>query len=199
MQRWHPFLLIGSLALLLAACAQAAPLSVGAQSADPTAAPEVSAMPGTDVSANSAVVPNDPPDTCPVTPPPDPPFTPPPPYPQTAGEGYSWYGTDSLWMAVPKDGVWSALPHNPEGYTQKVFWWSKGYSLKDELEPQLSVAGRRLDAPAPPLNVSRATNASAGDIGTAMLVGVDFPMLGCWEIMGIYKGHELSFVVWVAP
>jgi len=32
-----------------------------------------------------------------------------------------------------------------------------------------------------------------------MLVGVDFPMLGCWEIMGIYKGHELSFVVWVAP
>jgi hypothetical protein len=91
------------------------------------------------------------------------------------------------------------LPHNPEGYTQKVFWWREGYFWRDEPEPELYVTGRRLDASAPPLKVSRATNAFASDIGSAMLVGVDFPTLGCWEIIGSYGGHQLSFVVWVAP
>jgi hypothetical protein len=32
-----------------------------------------------------------------------------------------------------------------------------------------------------------------------MLVGVDFPTLGCWKITGKYAGAELSFVIWVAP
>ena len=210
MQRWYPFLIIIILALLLTGCdpysegqavsAQAAQLPVVAQQTDPTATTEVSARPGTVVSTNSAVVPHDPPDTCPVTPPPDPLFTPPPPYPPSArSTSEFWYGTDSLWTAVRRNGVWSALPHNPEGYTQKVFWWRQGYSWKDEPEPQLSVTGRRLDAPAPPLNVSRATNAFAEDIQSAMLVGVDFPTLGCWEITGRIEGHKLSFVVWVAP
>jgi hypothetical protein len=95
--------------------------------------------------------------------------------------------------------VWSDLPHNPEGYTQKLFWWSEFFSLKNEPEPDLMVFGKRLDEEAPALKVSKATNASAADIGSAMLVGVDFPTAGCWEITGQYKNSELSFVVWVAP
>ncbi len=138
-------------------------------------------------------------DKCPVTPLPDQLFTPPSSYPERAPGDYFWYGAESLWTAIPETGVWSALPHNPEGYTQKVFWWRAGYSAAEEPEPQLLVSGRRLDAPAPPLNVSKATNASAADIGSAMLVGVDFPTLGCWEISGRYADAELSFVVWVAP
>lgn len=210
MQSWHSFLPIVILALLLAACgsdsgnqavgAQAAQLPVAAQNTDPTAAPAASALPEAIVSTGTAVMPHNPPDTCPVTLPPEPRFTPPPPYPRYApSAGGFWYGTESLWTAIPGDGVWSALPHNPEGYTQKVFWWRKGYFWMDEPEPELSVMGRRLDAPAPPLNVSRATNAFAEDIQSAMLVGVDFPTLGCWEISGRYAGAELSFVVWVAP
>jgi len=141
-----------------------------------------------------------PPDTCPVTRSPNPPFTPSPPYPRSApGEDEFWYGTDSLWTAIPQTGAWSDLPHNPEGYTQKVFWWRKGYSVTAEPEPHLTVTGRRLDASAPLLNVSRATNASAPDIQSAMLVGVDFPTLGCWEITGQYASTELSFVIWIAP
>ena len=100
---------------------------------------------------------------------------------------------------LPENGVWAALPHNPEGYTQKLFWWRDGYSWTEEPEPQLTVTGRRLDAPAPPLIVSEATNAYAPDIQSAMLVGVDFPTLGCWEISGRYGDSELSFVVFVAP
>lgn len=141
-----------------------------------------------------------PPATCPVTRPPSLPFIPPSPYPNHPPvPGDFWYGDTNLWTVLPKTGVWSTLPHNPKGYTQKVFWWRKGYSWKDEPQPQLSVTGRRLDAPAPPLHVSRATNVFAEDIQSAMLVGVDFPSLGCWEISGRYAGTELSFVVWIAP
>jgi hypothetical protein len=89
------------------------------------------------------------------------------------------------------------LPDNPAGYTQKIFWWSDLFSLAKEPEPALVVTGYRLDAKAPPLKTYGATNASAGDIGDAMLTGVDFPTLGCWKITGEYKNTELSFVVWV--
>jgi hypothetical protein len=80
-----------------------------------------------------------------------------------------------------------------------VFWWRDGYVWTDEPEPDLTVTGERLDAKAPPLRASKATNAYAGDIGSAMLVGVNFPTAGCWKVTGKYKDAELSFVVWVAP
>jgi hypothetical protein len=166
---------------------------------EPTVSPAISATPGLVVSTTSAGISDNLYDTCPVTRPPDPPFTPPAPYPQSApGEDF-WYGTDSLWTAVPQNGAWSALPYNPEGFTQKVFWWRKGYSWTEEPEPQLAVTGQRLDAPAPPLNVSKATNAFSEGIGSAMLVGVDFPTSGCWEVTGHYRDVVLSFVVWVGP
>ena len=66
-------------------------------------------------------------------------------------------------------------------------------------EPNLKVIGRRLDAAAPPLMASKATNAYAPDIKSSMLVGVGVPTPGCWEITGRIAGDELSFVVWVAP
>lgn len=137
---------------------------------------------------------------CLVTSPPSQPFIPPESFPpQAPGISNFWYGTANLWTAIPKNGVWSDLPHNPEGYTQKIFWWNEHYFWKDDPQPDLIVTGRRLDASAAPLNVSRATNAFADDIQSAMLVGVDFPTLGCWEITGRYTEAELSFVVWVAP
>ena len=140
-----------------------------------------------------------PPADCPLTVPQDPPFAPPSPYSDLGFEGEFWVGSDSLWTAVPQNGVWSGLPHNPEGYTQKVFWWREGYVWNEEPEPELIVTGERLDASAPPLTVSKATNAYASDIGSAMLVRVNFPTLGCWKITGQYRKSELSFVVWVAP
>ena len=145
------------------------------------------------------VVPRDPPPSCPVTTPQDPPFIPPSPYDALGFEGNFWYGSNSLWTAVRQDGVWYGLPHNPSGYTQKVFWWREGYVWTEEPEPNLIVTGERLDAPAPALIASMGTNAYASDIGSAMLVGVDFPTLGCWKITGKYGDAELSFVVWVAP
>ncbi len=209
MLHWRFLLFFAILALLLPACvpytdsdngnAQVAQLPDTSQKNDPTATPVVPGMESPVASAGSTGLPDDPPNTCLVTTLPDPLFTPPAPYSRSSTWDQFWYGTDSLWTAVPQNGVWSDLPLTPEGYTQKVFWWRKGYSWTKEPEPDLSVTGRRLDADAPPLNSSKATNAYASDIGSAMLVGVDFPTSGCWEITGRYAGAELSFVVWIAP
>jgi len=149
--------------------------------------------------ATPEVVPHAPPASCPITVPQNPPFIPPAPYDSLGFEGEFWYGSDSLWTAVRRDGIWETLPHNPEGYTQKVFWWREGYVWTEEPEPALTLTAERLDSPAPVLQGSRATNAYAGDIGSAMLAGVDLPSLGCWKITGKYGNEELSFVVWVAP
>jgi hypothetical protein len=203
---WRPSSLSVILALLLTSCgvsAGAAAISV------PTAIPPtaVQRTPTNNAEAihptersNPNVMPNTPPKTCPVTRPPTPAFTPPPPYSRYApSANLFWYGTDSLWTVVPKTGVWSGLPNNPAGYTQKVLWWRKGYSWTEEPEPKLVMTGRRLDATAASFQTSKATNAFADDIQSAMLVGVDVPTLGCWEITGHYAGTTLSFVVWVAP
>lgn len=196
------FFLLSRLVLtsLLVGCASRANVQSNgvktSENAAPADVPEKSNPPD---SAKSEIMSKDPPADCPLTVPQDPLFEPPSPYSDLGFEGEFWYGSNSLWTAVPKNGVWFGLPHNPEGYTQKVFWWREGYVWTEEPEPALTVTGERLDAPAPPLIVSKATNAYASDIRSAMLVGVDFPTLGCWKITGQYRESELNFVVWVAP
>jgi hypothetical protein len=60
----------------------------------------------------------------------------------------------------------------------------------------LVVRGRRLDRDAPPADISRTTNAHSPSLGGwTMLVAVEFPSPGCWEITGEYLGQKLSFVV----
>ena len=200
MQRLYPLFLGLIMASLLAGCAPKAaiqPENIKAlENPTSTSLPE---KPPLIETATSEVVQHDPPASCPITVPQNPPFVPPAPYDSMSFEGEFWYGSNSLWTAVRQNGIWEALPHNPEGYTQKVFWWRDGYVSTEEPEPALTVTGERLDAVAPPLKASKATNAYAGDIGSAMLVGVDMPTLGCWKITGKYADTELSFVVWVAP
>jgi hypothetical protein len=150
--------------------------------------------------AASEVVLQSPSANCPVTVQQVPAFVPPAPYDSlNSFKDHFWFGSSSLWTNIPINGTWNELPHNPEGYAQKVLWWRDGYVWDQEPEPNLIVAGERLDESAPPLIVEKATNAYASDIGSAMMVGVDFPTLGCWKITGNYNGNELSFVIWVAP
>jgi hypothetical protein len=139
------------------------------------------------------------PAACPVTVAQEPPFVPPAPYEQPGSESEFWYGSHSLWTAVRRNGTWNALPRNPDGYTQKVFWWREGDAISEKTEPALTVTAERLDGNAPMVTASKATNASAGDIGSAMLVGMDLPTLGCWKITGRYGDEKLIFIVWVAP
>ena len=142
----------------------------------------------------------EPPSSCPITKPSDPPFIPPAPYPSV---GNSWIGTAKLWTFVPSNGMWWSLPHyTPEDsrFRQELFWWHEGYDFRTENPPELTVTGKRLDGPAPPITMDEhANNGWTSDSNHPfMVVGIFIPTPGCWEITGRYKGEELSYVVWVA-
>jgi hypothetical protein len=81
------------------------------------------------------------------------------------------------------------------GQSDKSFWWREGDDWQTETTPQLQITGRRLDAAAPAVTVSDATNGFRDDIGAFMLLGVELPDEGCWELTGHYAGRTLSFVV----
>jgi hypothetical protein len=136
--------------------------------------------------------------SCPTTRPPDPAFAPPAPYPATPPPLYGdkfWYGTDRLWTWLEADGTWP-MPGAPGGaQSDKSFWWREGYDWQTETTPPLQVTARRLDAAAPPVTVSHATNGFREDIGAFMLLGLELPAEGCWELTGHYAGSTLTFVV----
>lgn len=138
-------------------------------------------------------------ESCPITLASAQPFTPPAPWTQTPPSGQFWWGDDKLWTLLDGSGIWKGLPHNGGGYTQKLPWWNKDYDWQAEPLPALKVTGKRLDADAPPLRVSEATNGYEGTYKSFMLVGADFPTGGCWQITGRYHDKETSFVVWVEP
>jgi hypothetical protein len=124
---------------------------------------------------------------------PDPAFAAPSPYPsQPFGGRRLWYGSDGLWtMLDPHGEVWSGLPRSSGGLTQKTFWFSTDMS-----PTQITVSGIRLDDSGA-FTSAPGTNATSADFGDAMLVGIEVPTPGCWQITGHYRGAELSYVVLV--
>ena len=160
------------------------------------AKPNSGGLPGT-ATASTGNLPSNPPANCPITRAPNAAFTPPAPYPATPPPAYVgnfWFGSAELWTMLGAEGTWASLPLANGGYTQKIFWWRQGYDMDAEPKPALTVTGNRLDGSAAALTASEANNARA-DFGEAMVVGVEIPTPGCWEITGHYKDHELSFVI----
>lgn len=140
------------------------------------------------------------PGTCPVTKPTQASrFVPPSPYATQPPANYFWFGTDKLWAMLPVDGAWRGL----RGYTaddptfrQKLSLWRQGYDWHAEPMPKLTVTGRRLDGQSPSLIANRANNVTTQP--ASMMVGVNFPTLGCWEITAHYGDDESTFTMWVS-
>jgi hypothetical protein len=125
---------------------------------------------------------------------PKPPFVAPEPFDlePPATYGAAWFGTEALWTMLDREGErW------PAGVGKKMFWWSTSWHAAAEQVPRLSVTGRRLDATGS-FTAGRGTNVTA-DFGTAMLVGVDIPVAGCWELSARYDDAILTIVVSVVP
>src|SRR5713101_4132241 len=138
------------------------------------------------------------PETCPVTKASDHPFIPPWPYPKEPYPGGSWFGTDRLWISLPEDGTWRGLGHytpTDPSFRQKMQWWRQGYDYHTEPKPKLKLTGKRLDAQAPPLTAE--ANNVVGRL-PSMMVGINIPTLGCWEITGHYEDDALTFIVWLS-
>jgi len=110
-----------------------------------------------------------------------------------------WFGSEPLAVLLNRSGTWRGMGPK-HAYRDKLFWWRQGYNGAAEQRPELIVSGRRLDGESGPATVSQATNAYHADFGGwAMLVMVEFPAAGCWELKGEYKGQALTFVVQVLP
>ncbi len=104
-----------------------------------------------------------------------------------------WYGGEKLAVMLPPNGVWRGLGPD-HAFRDKLFWWSVG--VKPGSESNLTVTGVKLDGDAAPAFISEATNVRANLLGgSAMLVMVEFPSAGCWQITGEYLGEKLAFVV----
>lgn len=107
--------------------------------------------------------------------------------------GKNWYGSESLAVKLPADGIW---PTTKSGHliAVKLFWWSAGF--KPGKEKHLNATVTALHGAAASAKISEPTNAKAPDLGGwTMLTGIDFPEPGCWRISADYVGQSLSFVV----
>jgi hypothetical protein len=142
-----------------------------------------------------------PPDSCPVTKPPWMAFIPPSPYPTELPADSFWFGNEKLWTSLTMDGTWKLGHYRPEdsAFRNKLFWWHEGYDWRTDDPPNLTVTGKRLDAPAPPLTTDdHANNGWTNDSHHPFIVaGIFIPTPGCWQITGDYKGDRLTFVVMV--
>ncbi len=129
---------------------------------------------------------------------PDPAFVAPSPYPAAPPPYYEseWFGSEALWTMLDRGGEIWRFPVGPDHLSEKLFWWSVEWrGMRADPQPAITVVGTRLDAPGT-FTSGPATNASA-DFGEAMLVGVDIPSPGCWQITARHGDAVLSFVVLV--
>jgi len=132
---------------------------------------------------------------CPVTKPTTP-FQ--PPIDAEIPASKAWFGNRVLWTWLDRDGeVWTGLPSSEAGLTQKTFWWSQLFDVGREPQPEIYVIGSRV-GPDGSFGFGPGTNAG-GDFGSAMLVGIEVPAAGCWNVTAHYRGATLGYVVWVAP
>jgi hypothetical protein len=102
----------------------------------------------------------------------------------------SAYGNRSLWVgSLWPHGVVIITPDDidPDGQLEMKFGWyrlTSGY---------LTITGRRLDAPAPPLSARTPYYGLTGFNSSAVI----FPAEGCWQVTGRVGRAALTFVAFV--
>lgn len=101
----------------------------------------------------------------------------------------TWHGNGALWISL-----WaSVIAPRPElirsdGSVELKFGWWRG------IPGTLTIEGRRLDGPGPPLGASVPTGYEPTGFQPS---GITFPSEGCWEITGRVGDSALSVVVLV--
>ena len=104
----------------------------------------------------------------------------------------SHHGNGALWADIDPDGVIRVKPEDV-GYKGSVdvkFGWWRGPRVRGAL----TITGRRLDGPAPPLQAD--IPEGYGDTGF-QASGIIFPTEGCWEVTGRAGNATLTFVTYV--
>lgn len=99
----------------------------------------------------------------------------------------SFLGNGALWTGLWPDGKVLIAPQNIQddgSLAMKFFWW-RG------VRGALTIEGKRLDAPAPPLRSYIPDG--YGDTGF-QATSIIFPTEGCWEVTGKVGESALTFV-----
>lgn len=104
-----------------------------------------------------------------------------------------WHGNGALWVDLWPYSVVFITPNQvtSDGSLSMKFSWVRGPKT---IGP-LTIEGRRLDAPAPPLQ-SESSSLGYGDKGF-LPTSIIFPIEGCWEVTGKAGGASLTFVTLV--
>ena len=102
------------------------------------------------------------------------------------------HGNGALWTSLWPNGIIRATPEyvQSDGSVDMKFWWWRGPTVRGPL----TISGRRLDAPAPPLQAD--IPVGYGDTGF-QASGIIFPTEGCWEVTGRAGNATLTFVTFV--
>jgi hypothetical protein len=109
-----------------------------------------------------------------------------------------YHGNGALWTALPPGGIDKGGTPEPDGSTsQKYPWWTVGTT------GELTIQGRRVDAPAPPLRARWGSGVPETPFATVpggrfWASGIYFPTKGCWQITGRVGPTSLTFVVFMA-
>ena len=101
------------------------------------------------------------------------------------------FGTERLWVVLWPRGHARARRFNvrPDGSLALKFPWTRG------VRGELSITGRRLDAPAAPARARVPDGyGSVGFQSTAVV----FPTPGCWQVTGEVGDASLTFVTRVS-
>jgi len=103
--------------------------------------------------------------------------------PALLGSNKTWYvnADRSIW--------WVYITDFTAGERTKVGWYRPANTL-------LTITGRRLDAPAPPLKVETETFLAERRFQPCL---VTFPTEGCWEVVAKGGASEARFVLKVRP
>jgi hypothetical protein len=137
------------------------------------------------------------PDSCPVTrATPETRFTPPlPSASRDFGDASFWFGTHALFTHLSADGRWRGQKSS-SGTRNKLFIHRKNPEWLMEHPHQLVVTALRLDGDQRMINFPRINNAIMGK-EVAMLLMLELPEAGCWQVTANYKSDSLAFVTWV--
>jgi hypothetical protein len=112
---------------------------------------------------------------------------------------YRWFGSDALAVNLKADGVWRGMGAKRH-YRDKLWFWRRGYSAEAEPAPALTLKAVKLDDGIDPKEFRNTTATNAYGPGwNQMLVGMEFPSAGCWQVTATYVSvgieQELTFVV----
>ncbi len=108
---------------------------------------------------------------------------------------WGWVGTSGFSTRVPSSGRLEGLPTGTHGFREKLIWRVPGLDWQRGASPHFVIQGVNLSAPGAPMWTSEPTQAFAEDLGSVVVVMVEFPVRGCWEVKAQLGSEAISYVI----